>query len=155
MHMIELTYAMTYRLEVEGPLTSSDQTESDSGRQFWQMKRASLNGPGISATTPMPGIDWFTPYSPGWGRPHVRLPFRTDDGAVVLLEYRGIVHATDAFNKAVATDAATEWGDQYMRMALMFETSSAKYAWLTQHLFLARGRLLAAKVLEYDVYCVR
>jgi hypothetical protein len=42
--------------------------------------------------------------------PHVRLPFLTDDGALVLMEYRGIVHATPAFERAVAQDTATEWG---------------------------------------------
>jgi hypothetical protein len=152
--MIELTYAMTYRLEVEGPLTSSDGSEPDSRRQFWQMSRATLEGPGIKASTPMPGIDWFTPFSSRYGRPHVRLPFRTEDGAVVLLEYHGLVHATDAFKQAVEKNTATDWGDQYMRMALMFETNSSRYAWLTQNLFVARGRLLAAKSLEYDVYRV-
>jgi hypothetical protein len=153
--VIELEFAMTYRLEVDGPITASDGTDAQPGRQFWQMTRATLEGPALRASTPMPGIDWFTPFAAGFGRPHVRLPFRTDDGAVVLLEYRGIVHATEAFNQAVETNSGTDWADQYMRMALMFETSSAKYAWLTQRLFLARGRLLAAKSLEYAVYCVK
>jgi hypothetical protein len=143
-----------YRLDVDGPVTPTDGGDPDPHRQFWQMTRATLDGPGIKASTPMPGIDWFTPFAAGFGRPHVRLPFRTDDGAIVLLEYRGIVHATDAFNKAVENDAATEWEDQYMRMALMFETTSSRYAWLTQNVFVARGRLLAAKCLEYDVYRV-
>jgi hypothetical protein len=38
-----------------------------------------------------------------------------------------------------------------MRMALTFETSSPRYEWLTQSLFLARGRLLGAKSIEYEV----
>jgi hypothetical protein len=152
--MIELTFAMTFMLEVEGPLGSSDPDESGPRRQFWQMKRATLEGPAIKASTPMPGIDWFTPYSHGYGRPHVRLPFRTEDGAIVLMEYRGIVCATDDFNRAVANNTPTGWDDQYMRMAVMFETDTGKYAWLAQHLFLARGRLRAARSLEYDVYLV-
>jgi len=139
---------------VSGPLTSTDGSEPDAHRQYWLMTKATLEGNSIKATTPMPGIDWFTPQSPGVGRPHVRIPFQTDDGALVLMEYRGIVHATEAFSRAVENDAATRWEDQYMRMALMFETTSIKYAWLVQHLFLARGRLLAAKTLEYEVYCV-
>ena len=70
------------------------------------------------------------------------------------MEYRGIVHATEAFNRAIENNTATRWKDQYMRMALMFDTTSVKYAWLVRHLFLARGRLLAAKTIEYEVYCV-
>jgi hypothetical protein len=152
--MLELEHVMTYRLEVAGPLVGSDDSDTQPHTQFWRMTQATLEGPRIRATTPMSGLDWFAPQGNGYGRPHVRLPFRTDDGAVVLLEYRGIVHATEAFNKAVENDTATQWGEQYMRMALMFETASLRYQWLTQSLFIARGRLLAAKTLEYDVYRV-
>jgi hypothetical protein len=64
------------------------------------------------------------------------------------------VQASSAFGAAVENDRATDWGDQYMRMALLFETTSDRYRWLTQSLFIARGRLLGAKQLEYDVYRV-
>ncbi len=119
------------------------------------MSEATLEGPAIRPTSAMAGIDWFTPQQDGYGRPHVRLPFLTDDGALVLLEYRGIVHASDAFLRAVEQEGPTGWDDQYMRMALEFDTTAERYAWLTQSLFLARGRLPAAKAIEYEVYRVR
>ena len=150
--MIELEPAFTYRLDVDGPLVATDGSPASVARQWWQMTSATLEGPNLRATTAMPGIDWFTPLADGWGRPHVRLPLTTHDGALLLLEYHGLVHATDAFVAAVEHDTATEWNDQYMRMALFFETTSPRYAWLAQHLFVARGRLLGAKRLEYDVY---
>lgn len=148
----ELEFAMIYRLRVEGPLESRDGSPPSPRTRYWQMKSATLEGPRIRATTPLPGIDWFSPYEGEYGRPHVRLPFETDDGALVLLEYWGIVHASQVFTAAVNDGTATDWGDQYMRMALSFETTSAKYGWLTQNLFVARGRLLGAKELEYEVY---
>jgi hypothetical protein len=141
----ELVKEMIYVLDVDGPLSTER-------RQFWQMARATLEGPRVRAATILPGIDWFTPVGDGYGHPHVRLPFRTDDGAIVLMEYRGIVHATDAFQRAVAEDTPTKWEDQYMRMALTFSTDAAPYAWLTKSLFVARGRLLGAKKLEYEVF---
>ena len=146
---------MLYRLEVAGPLESSDGAGSNPRRQYWQMARATLHGPRIEAASAMPGIDWFTPYPNGYGRPHVRIPFLTNDGAAVLLEYRGIVQASPAFAKAVENDTSTRWEDQYMRMALTFDTASPRYAWLMQSLFIARGRLLGSKSLEYDVYRVQ
>jgi hypothetical protein len=118
------------------------------------MTRATLQGARIRAASAMSGIDWFSPYDDGFGRPHVRLPFHTDDGALLLLEYHGIVHASAAFTEAVERDTSTDWGDQYMRMALRFDTTSPGYAWLAQSLFIARGRLLAARTIEYDVYRV-
>jgi hypothetical protein len=36
-----------------------------------------------------------------------------------------------------------------------FDTAAERYAWLMESLFIARGRLLGAKALEYDVYRVR
>ncbi len=93
--MIKLEHAMMYRLDVSGPLEASDGSQSNPRRQWWQMTRATLDGPDIHAVSAMPGIDWFTPYSNGYGRPHVRLPFHTSDGALILLEYQGIVHASD------------------------------------------------------------
>lgn len=148
----ELEFVMTYRLQVQGPAEGTDGTPPSQRTQFWQMISATLEGPRIRATSPMAGIDWFTPLPEGYGRPHVRLPFVTDDGALILLEYRGIVHATAAFKRAVAENTSTAWDDQYMRMALIFDTSSPRYAWLSQSLFVARGRLCGAKDLEYEVY---
>jgi hypothetical protein len=152
--MIQLEPAMIYRLDVTGPLESRDGSPSNPRRQWWQMTRATLEGPNIRASSPMPGIDWYTPFEDGYGWPHVRVPFQTDDGAVILLEYRGVVHATEAFVRAVENDAPTQWEDQYMRMALEFDTTSVRYAWLMHSLFIARGRLIGAKSLEYDVYRV-
>jgi hypothetical protein len=149
---LQLEFAMTYRLKVRGPAESRDGSPPSPRTQFWEMASATLDGPQIRASTSMPGIDWFTPLSDGYGRPHVRLPFVTDDGALVLLEYRGIVHASQAFVRAVEEDRPTAWEDQYMRMTLTFDTTADRYAWLTQSMFVARGRLLAAKELEYAVY---
>ncbi len=73
----------------------------------------------------------------------------------MLLEYHGIVHASPAFTQAVESGTSTQWNDQYMRMVLTFDTSSERYAWLMESLFIARGRLLGAKTIEYDVYRVQ
>jgi hypothetical protein len=151
--MIELAWEMTYRLEIDGPVEEADPS-AKTDLQYWEMTRATLEGPRIRATSPLRGNDWFRPLGDGYGRPHVRMPLRTDDGAAILLEYRGLVHATAAFNAAVERDESTEWDDQYMRMAMWFDAASPTYSWLAHHLFLARGRLLGSHALEYDVYRV-
>jgi hypothetical protein len=148
---IELEFEMTYHLSVRGPVQATDGSPENPRIQYWEMANATLAGPRIDATSALAGNDWFTPLPGGYGRPHVRLPFLTKDGALVLLEYGGVVHASDAFQQAVANDTATEWDAQYMRMALTFETTSPRYQWLTESLFLARGRLRGAKSIEYEV----
>jgi hypothetical protein len=43
------------------------------------------------------------------------------------------------FLRALADGTATACTDQYMRMVAEFDTGDPRYAWLTQHLFLARA----------------
>lgn len=149
-----LELEMTYRLQVRGPQSPRDGSPSNPRTQVWEMVSATLEGPRIHATSSLTGLDWFTPAAGAYGRPHVRLAFHTDDGALVLLDYHGIVEASAAFKRAVGTNGATAWSDQYMRMAMLFDTTSPRYQWLAQHLFVARGRLLAAYELLYEIYRV-
>ena len=136
---------MTYRCLTRGPLELG-------GRTVWQVAEATLDGDGIRATLAAPGSDWMADPGDGLWRPDVRVAFTTDDGAAIALSYRGLVEQTDAFVSAAQADQATRWDDQYMRMALWFETGADRYRWLTRSLFIARGRLLGTGRIEYDVH---
>jgi hypothetical protein len=150
--MIALEYELTYRLRPVGPMPATEGSPYGA-RQYWEMADAELDGPRVNAKARYPGIDWFRPGSDGFGRPDVRVQFETDDGAVILLHYTGLVVATDAFNRAAETNGSTEFGDQIMRMAMTFETGAAGYSWLNQSLFVAEGRLRDGSI-EYRVYRV-
>ena len=89
-----------------------------------------------------------------FGRPDVRVQFVTDDGATILLHYTGLVERPDAFRKAAEQGTETEWDDQYMGMAMRFDTGAAKYTWLNESLFIAKGRLTGDKEIEYRIYRV-
>jgi hypothetical protein len=78
----------------------------------------------------------------------------TDDGAVILLHYTGLVERTDAFNSAAGSGGETAWEDQYMRMCMTFDTGAERYAWLNQSLFIAEGRLAGPAEIEYAIYRV-
>jgi hypothetical protein len=71
---------------------------------------------------------------------------------MIGLGYTGLVEQTDAFVAAAEADEPTAWEDQYMRMALRFATSDARYAELTRSLFVAQGRILGTGRVEYAVY---
>ncbi len=90
--------------------------------------------------------------SDGFWRPDVRAQLVTDDDAIVLLHYRGLVKQTEGFKRAASENRETTWTDQYMRMFMAFDTGAGKYAWLNQSLFVAEGRLISASELEYQVY---
>jgi hypothetical protein len=148
--MIELVPEMIYWLRSVGPLETT--TGAPLGaRQYWQMSDAELEGPRIRAHAPYVGGDWMRVGPDGIGRPDVRVQLVTDDGAVVLLHYAGLVRATDSFDKAAATGGTTGLDEQTMRMSLSFETGAEYYAWLNQSLFIAEGRLHDGWV-EYQGY---
>jgi hypothetical protein len=152
--MIALEYEMSYRFRVRGPLPPTEGSPRGA-RQYWEMTEGTLSGDRIQAKIAMPGGDWHVVGSDRFGRPDVRVQFVTDDDAVILLHYGGLVERTSAFNEAAKAGAATDWTDQYMRMFMTFDTGSERYAWLNQHLFIARGRLAGPGEIEYEIYRVR
>jgi hypothetical protein len=90
----------------------------------------------------------------GFWRPNVRVQFVTDDNAVVLLHYTGLVEQTEAFAAAAEAGRETGWADQYMRMTLNFDTGAERYCWLNQSLFVAPGWLAGPGELEYAIHRV-
>jgi Protein of unknown function (DUF3237) len=150
--MAGLEFEMTYRLRVRGPVPAPGSPAGE--HLYWEMSEGTLEGRRIKARITMPGGDWFRPGTDGFGRPDVRVQFVTDDDAVILLHYTGLVQMNDTFTKAAETGGATRFEDHYMRMAMRFETGAATYAWLNQALFLAEGRLTGKDSIEYRVYRV-
>ena len=93
--------------------------------------------------------------SDGYWRPDVHAQFLTDDAAVILMHYTGLVQQTERFAAAADADQPTDWADQYMRLAVRFETGAQQYLWLNTSLYIAKGRLLGTGHIEYEVYRVR
>jgi hypothetical protein len=99
-------------------------------------------------------MDWMEVSSDGFWRPDVRLQFVTDDGAFIFMAYRGLVEQTQKFKEAAERNRSTDWPDQYMRLAIRFDTGAEKYRWLNTSLFVAAGRLLGTGSIEYAVFRV-
>lgn len=65
-------------------------------------------------------------------RQDVRLILQTEDGALVLMTYSGVRHASPEVSARIARGEAVGPGGYYLRTAPFFETSSPKYAWLNK-----------------------
>jgi len=150
---MQIEPAMTYRFRVRGPLATTEGSPRGA-RQYWEMTEGTLTGSGVNARIAMPGGDWHIIGTDDFGRPDVRVQFVTDDGAVILLHYTGLVERSTAFNTAAERGASTQWSDQYMRMAMTFDTGVERYRWLNESLFIARGRLAGPLEIEYEIYRV-
>lgn len=83
------------------------------------------------------GGDWVTMRENGVGRLDVRLTIRTDDDAVIYMEYTGLIGA-----------------DRVARTAPLFQTGDARYAWLNDVQAIAIGAPAPGEV-TYEVYALR
>ncbi|MGZ4330886.1 MAG: DUF3237 domain-containing protein [Solirubrobacteraceae bacterium] len=121
----------------------------------WQVATGTLTGPRITATLAMPGTDWIRLGSDGIRRQDLRAQFLTDDGELILMRYDvPLIRSSERFLSALAAGEATEFGEQYMRMAPVFEVGDGRYHWLRENVFVAEGRLTGAKAIAYDIYRV-
>jgi hypothetical protein len=152
--MIGLEYEMTYCETIEGPLGPTSGSPLGE-RLCWQITSATLHGPRIDATLAMPGTDWIRVGRDGIRRQDLRAQLMTDDGEVILLRYDlALIRPSERFLAALTSGEATEFEDQYMRIAPQFEVGAGRYAWLGESLFLGRGRLTGPKAIAYELYRV-
>lgn len=108
------------------------------GRVVINASGGSFEGARLRGTVVPPGGDWVTLQPDGNMRLDVRLLLQTDDGAAILMTYRGI-----------ATD-----GGASIRTAPLFETADERYAWLNSVQAIATGGTGTDSV-TYEVYAVR
>jgi hypothetical protein len=151
--MVSLEPEMTYLVRTTSPLDPA-RGSPIGAVQYWQVSEATLSGPRIKANLSATGSDWMQMGDDGFWRPHVRAQFATDDGAIVLMRYTGLVQQSEVFKRAAEADQETGWGDQYMRLSLTFATNTERYRWLEQSLFIAAGRLLGTGRIEYAIHRV-
>ena len=69
----------------------------------------------------------------------VRLILRTNDGALILMTYRGVRYASAEVSARIARGERVAPSDYYLRTAPFFETSSPKYAWLNKIVSIGMG----------------
>jgi hypothetical protein len=87
----------------------------------------------------------------GSSQQDVRLLLRTDDGALILMTYRGVRHASAEVNARIAKGEAVAPSEYYLRTAPFFEVSAPRYAWLNKIVSIAIGERTPDGV-TYDVF---
>jgi len=99
-----------------------------------------LNG----SILPTGGHDWAMTRADGVLVLDVRLVLETDDGAQILMTYRGIRTGTPAVLARIASGEYVDPAEYYFRIVPFFETGSEKYAWLNSIVCLGFGERVKA-----------
>ncbi|MGH3430340.1 MAG: DUF3237 domain-containing protein [Mycobacteriales bacterium] len=149
---MRLTPEMTYVETIDGPWGPTDGS-SLGARLAWQVTTGRLYGDRINAELVTPGMDWIRLGPDGMRRQDLRVALRTHDGEIILLSYdNALIRADEKFTAALAGGDETDFDDQYMRMVANFDTGAQRYSWLTQSLFVGKGRLAGRRKIEYLIY---
>jgi len=100
---------------------------------------------------PHAGSDLLLLRADGSFQQDVRLSLRTDDGALILMTYRGVRYGSPEVNQRIARGEQVAPSDYYLRIAPFFETSAPKYAWLNTIVSVGVGERLSNGA-RYEVY---
>jgi hypothetical protein len=100
---------------------------------------------------PIIGSDILLVRADGSAQQDVRMLLKTDDGALVLMTYRGVRHASDEVNARIARGEAVDGAEYYLRTAPFFETSSPTYSWINKIVAVGVGERRAESVV-YEVF---
>jgi hypothetical protein len=116
----------------------------------------SVRGPKIKGELIAPAGDWLYVMPDGSLRLDVRGTIKTDDNALIFVEYGGVIawpkEVTERYGKGEVVTAA----DGYFVTAPRFTTASPNYAWLNH--VQAIGKMVSiqrGKRVVYDIFVVR
>jgi hypothetical protein len=100
---------------------------------------------------PIIGSDLLLTRPDGSSNQDVRLLLRTDDGALILMAYRGVRYASPEVDTRLMRGESVAASEYYLRTTPSFETSSEKYAWLNRIVTVGMGQRNANAVL-YEIF---
>lgn len=98
------------------------------------------------------GGEWALMGPDGYLRLDVRLQIETHDGALLYLQYVGLLDVNETVQNALANGGETDFSDQYFYTNPRFETGDERYAWLNKTFFVGQGRIAPDLGVEYQLY---
>lgn len=112
-----------------------------------------MDGPRLHGEVLPGGGDWLLVGTDQIGRVDVRATLRTDDGALIHYETRGVIKVpTDGLNRLAAGEALS-FEETYVRTTPKFETADDRYAWLNEIVTVGYN-VLSPNRIDYRIYYV-
>lgn len=98
------------------------------------------------------GADWLLVDEAGIGHLDVRCTLETHDGALIYIQYYGVLELNDKVAAVMASGTGVvDYGETHFVTQPRFETGDDRYRWINSVVAVAEGRLLANAV-EYRIY---
>lgn len=98
------------------------------------------------------GSDLLLVRADGSAQQDVRMLLLTDDGALILMTYRGVRHGSPEVNARIQRGERVDGSEYYLRTVPFFETASEKYAWINKIVAVAIGERRSPDSVVYEVF---
>lgn len=146
---MKLEHLVTYHADLKPPQQVGQGPTGT--RSIFDVTGGSFEGPKMRGKILPSGGDWLLTGPDGVGRLDVRATFETDDGALVYMQYFGVIVVAGVGAEKAARGEATDYGDVYFMTQPRFETGDPRYAWLNSVVAVGEGRYGPGWV-EYRVF---
>ena len=123
-------------------------------RVIVHVKGGLVEGPNLKGKVLPGGGDWLLIRPDSASERDVRGTIQTDDGHLIYVQYRGIMHAPAAiWQRLMQGEREIDPSLYYFRITPTFETGSEKYAWLNRLVAVGVGKRTPTGV-SYHIYTV-
>ena len=140
----QLDFVFAANATVDAPLDLGDVAKG--GRRIVPITGGDFSGPRMRGEVLPGGADWQVLRGDGVAELEARYTLRTDDGALIYVRNHGLRHGPPEVIAALAAGQPVDPARYYFRGATFFETSAARYAWLTKHIIVCTGEREPATV---------
>lgn len=152
MDAIKSEFLMEMRIEVAAPVSTGAAVHGE--RRFVHVTGGRFEGPRLKGAILNGGSDAIFVQPRGRTLLDVRLVLRTDDGAAVYVQYRGIRNGPEPVLRRLAAGEAVDPAEYYFRTAILFETGDPRYDWLNDVIAIGVGNRLPTGPV-YRIFAVR
>jgi hypothetical protein len=140
----QLEFIFAAEVAVARPLDLGDVGKG--GRRIVPIGGGEFSGPHIRGQVLPGGADWQVIRTDGVAELEARYTLRTDDGALIYVRNLALRHGPPDVLAALAAGQPADPSRYYFRGATFFETSDARYAWLTKSIVVCTGEREPAAV---------
>ena len=140
----KLEFIFAAHVTVDTPLDLGDVAKG--GRRIVPITGGDFSGPKIRGTIVPGGADWQVLRHDGVAELEARYTLRTDDGALIYVRNLALRHGPPEVIAALAAGRPVDPASYYFRGATFFETSAARYFWITKSIVVCTGEREAAGV---------
>jgi hypothetical protein len=140
----KLEFIFDAQATVGAPLDLGDVAKG--GRRIVPITGGDFAGPDLRGAVLPGGADWQILRGDGVAELEARYTLSTDDGALIYVRNLALRHGPPEVMAALAAGRPVEPDSYYFRGATFFETSAARYAWMTKHIIVCTGKREPAAV---------